>query len=258
MTEFANEMTELAAEGLRPVNVAKVNWTNDTRRMDDTVVVDEEDPSWIHKDEATVAEGMRNWRRHIDDVIGYEYPDEQLQDDQLQDHQEDQDPSWIHKDEATVAEGMRNWRRNIDDVIGYEYPDEQLQDEQLQDHQEDQDPSWIHKDEATVAEGMRNWRRNIDDVIGYEYPDEQLSDDQEDEIIRAIRKEWDEEDAHEEANPWTEMVHDDELYYVNSDRTLWYKSSDMSPYPRKYYPGMEEKVDYEDSPKVFTYVGGRG
>ncbi len=166
-------MTEFVADSLRPVDVAKVNWTNDTRRMDDTVVVDDQD--------------------------------------------QDQDPSWIHKDNATVAEGLRIWRRHIDDVIGYEYPVPQAQDDQ-----EDED------------------------------------EDDEDEILRAVRKEWDEEDAREEANPWTEMVHDDELYYVNSDRTLWYKSSDMSPYPRKYYPGMEEKVDYEDSPKVFTYVGGRG
>jgi hypothetical protein len=49
--------------------------TNDTRRIDDTVV-DDEDPSWIHKDEATVAEGLRRWRRHIDALVdGYDLDD---------------------------------------------------------------------------------------------------------------------------------------------------------------------------------------
>ena len=222
MTEFATEMTEFVAEGLSPVVVAEVNMTNDTRRIDDTVV-DDEDPSWIHKDEATVAEGLRRWRRHIDALVdGYDLDDIEI--DQTA-------GAWfemVHKGE-----------------LYYINPDRTL---------------WFKS--GSSCPHPREYYRGMENIFDYEnssiyigeaveFPSNINNADEEDEDTD---EDTDEED---EENAWTDLEHNGELYYVNPDRTLWFKSSDMCPYPREYYPGMENTVDFEDSPIVFSYTGGR-
>ena len=74
--------------------------------------------------------------------------------------------------------------------------------------------------------------------------DNEDEESDEDDIINALRKEWDEED--DEETQWTDLWYNGELYYVNPEQTRWIKSDDMIPFPREYYPGMEKDIDYND------------
>ena len=69
-------------------------------------------------------------------------------------------------------------------------------------------------------------------------------DEDENDIIKALRKEWDEED--DEETKWTELWHNNVLYHVNPEETRWIRHDDMVPHLREYYPGMEKTFDYDD------------
>ena len=64
--------------------------------------------------------------------------------------------------------------------------------------------------------------------------------------------------ADEKTPEWVGMTVNGVLYYVNTEKKLWIKSADTIPYPRAYYPGIENECDYADLEPLWNYFGEEG
>ena len=61
--------------------------------------------------------------------------------------------------------------------------------------------------------------------------------------------------ADEKTPEWVGMTVNGVLYYVNTEKKVWIKSADTIPYPRAYYPGIENECDYADLEPLWNYFG---